>query len=156
MLAKGIRSLSTPIKVCVRNKATGIKILSVSNDLLPYKGKVATNKSVKVELKAGLSYSWCSCGLSTQQPFCDGSHRATGVTDVKPITFQVEKSGSYRLCNCKQTDSRPLCDGKHKAVDPTPAHAESSRMVAFGDSSSAVYNGVAHKLGYKPKNGGFQ
>jgi CDGSH-type Zn-finger protein len=26
-------------------------------------------------VEVGKNYSWCSCGKSEKQPFCDGSHR---------------------------------------------------------------------------------
>ena len=29
----------------------------------------------KVKVEKGKTYSWCSCGLSKKQPFCDGSHK---------------------------------------------------------------------------------
>ncbi|OXE35441.1 MAG: hypothetical protein CGW95_13775 [Phenylobacterium zucineum] len=29
-----------------------------------------------VDVEAGQDYWWCSCGLSSRQPFCDGSHKA--------------------------------------------------------------------------------
>jgi len=28
----------------------------------------------KVKVEKGKTYSWCACGLSQKQPFCDGSH----------------------------------------------------------------------------------
>ncbi|CAB3402719.1 unnamed protein product [Caenorhabditis bovis] len=144
-----------PLVSSVRGKAKGVVIQSYAADVLPYKGKPAVPKSIRVQLDAGKTYSWCSCGLSVKQPFCDGSHKIPGLTDVRPVSFQVEKSGQYSLCGCKQTDSRPLCDGNHKNVSRAPRDLEASRMVAF-DENSAVYEGVAHILGYKPKNGGFQ
>lgn len=36
--------------------------------------------------------------------------------DLRPIRFQVEKSGDFYLCNCKQTKNRPFCDGTHKSL----------------------------------------
>jgi len=38
------------------------------------KPTVAGTQPVAVELKAGKSVWWCSCGRSKNQPFCDGSH----------------------------------------------------------------------------------
>ena len=32
----------------------------------------------KVKVKKGKIYSWCTCGLSKNQPFCDNSHRKEG------------------------------------------------------------------------------
>jgi len=33
------------------------------------------NSPYKVKVEKGKTYSWCSCGLSKKQPFCDSSHR---------------------------------------------------------------------------------
>ncbi len=30
----------------------------------------------EVKLEAGITYAWCTCGLSEKQPFCDGKHKA--------------------------------------------------------------------------------
>ena len=27
-------------------------------------------------------YAWCACGESTNQPFCDGSHKGTGFSPI--------------------------------------------------------------------------
>ncbi|ETN80020.1 zinc finger CDGSH type [Necator americanus] len=139
----------------VRFKAKGVAITNPSADFLPYKGVPATNKPIKVNLESGKTYSWCACGLSRTQPFCDGTHRNEGLTTVRPVRFQVEKTGDYIMCNCKQTESRPICDGYHKQVSGAPKDLHATRFVTFGDNSP-VYDGVARKLGYKPKNGGFQ
>ena len=32
----------------------------------------------KVKVEKDKTYSWCSCGESQKQPFCDGSHRREG------------------------------------------------------------------------------
>lgn len=47
--------------------------------------KIADRKPVKVQLEAG-QHHWCACGRSTSQPFCDGSHRGTG---IKPVLCQM-------------------------------------------------------------------
>ena len=36
--------------------------------------KIAQKAPYAVEVVAGQSYYWCSCGQSKKQPFCDGSH----------------------------------------------------------------------------------
>ena len=33
-----------------------------------------------VTVEAGKRYFWCACGRSANQPFCDGSHKGTGLT----------------------------------------------------------------------------
>ena len=73
----------------------------------------ADNKPVKVELKKGESKWWCACGLSSNQPYCDGSHKST---DIIPKEFKGEKDGDAYLCNCKKTKNAPYCDGSHKDI----------------------------------------
>ena len=40
--------------------------------------KIADTKPVVLELAAG-TYWYCTCGESTNQPFCDGKHKDTGI-----------------------------------------------------------------------------
>lgn len=63
-----------------------------------------------IDLEAGKTYAWCSCGLSESQPFCDGSHKTT---DKTPMVFKNEESGTKYLCMCKKTGNAPFCDGSH-------------------------------------------
>ncbi len=70
----------------------------------------ADNKPANVSLDEGKEYFWCACGRSKKQPFCDGSHRGTGLT---PVRFVAEAGGPATLCLCKGTRNRPFCDGSH-------------------------------------------
>lgn len=74
------------------------------------KAKVAGKGPIAVEMKQGEKRAWCACGLSANQPFCDGSHRST---DFVPVIFEAEKDGKVFLCTCKQTKNPPFCDGSH-------------------------------------------
>jgi len=38
------------------------------------KPKSPQKSPYKVKVEKGKIYSWCACGLSVKQPFCDGSH----------------------------------------------------------------------------------
>nr|XP_042905334.1 CDGSH iron-sulfur domain-containing protein 3, mitochondrial isoform X2 [Parasteatoda tepidariorum] len=76
------------------------------------KGTIAKKIPTFVKLQKDKTYSWCSCGLSKKQPFCDGSHK-NDPKQLKPIRFTVEKDGKYLLCRCKQTNNRPYCDLSH-------------------------------------------
>ncbi|MCR4337861.1 MAG: CDGSH iron-sulfur domain-containing protein [Candidatus Omnitrophica bacterium] len=58
-------------------------------------------------------YSWCSCGLSQKQPFCDGSHGSTGMF---PKTVSFDKPQKVSWCTCKATSTPPFCDGTHKSI----------------------------------------
>jgi CDGSH-type Zn-finger protein len=58
--------------------------------------------------KLDKKYSWCSCGLSLTQPFCDYSHRGSA---MKPVKFELlEKAEQMVLCGCKGTKEAPFCD----------------------------------------------
>ena len=72
---------------------------------------VAQLEPFSIELVEGKKYAWCACGLSSKQPFCDGSHK---VTDIKPIVFEAEMAGLASICGCKRSDNAPYCNGRHK------------------------------------------
>jgi CDGSH iron-sulfur domain-containing protein 3 len=74
---------------------------------------VAQKAPFKVDVEAGKAYFWCACGRSQNQPFCDGSHKGTGLS---PQQYKAEETKAVWLCGCKQTRSQPLCDGSHKAL----------------------------------------
>jgi CDGSH-type Zn-finger protein len=61
-----------------------------------------------VDVTAGTTYYWCSCGLSKSQPWCDWSHLAT---DFKPFSFQAPISGEFHMCGCKKSQNKPFCYG---------------------------------------------
>jgi len=63
-------------------------------------------------------YTWCSCGYSSNQPLCDGSHNSVNVPDLKlrPVRYIPAEDMEVWLCNCKQTKNRPFCDGSHKSL----------------------------------------
>jgi len=72
---------------------------------------IADNKPVKLALEKDKKYYFCMCGLSSKQPFCDGSHKGS---DFTPMAFQCDENKDYYLCQCKHSGNKPYCDGSHK------------------------------------------
>lgn len=71
----------------------------------------ASDTPFAVAVEEGKKYSWCSCGRSGKQPFCDGSHKGS---EFSPVRFTATESKKLYFCGCKLTASQPLCDGSHK------------------------------------------
>lgn len=59
------------------------------------------------------TYWWCSCGLSKSQPFCDGSHKGTG---MNPQKVEIKEAGMVAWCACKHSRKMPFCDGAHSQL----------------------------------------
>ena len=74
--------------------------------------KIAGTKSIKLDMKPG-KYWFCTCGESSNQPFCDGSHWNT---DFKPLEFEITEEKTYAFCPCKKSSKQPFCDGSHKKL----------------------------------------
>ncbi|MCE2991482.1 MAG: CDGSH iron-sulfur domain-containing protein [Candidatus Jidaibacter sp.] len=73
--------------------------------------KIALAKSIKIKVERGKTYMWCACGLSSTQPFCDGSHTGAGIA---PIPYIAEEDKIVGFCGCKHSKLGPICDGSHK------------------------------------------
>lgn len=56
------------------------------------------------------NYAWCACGMSVNQPYCDGTHKDSAFT---PIVVKIEEKKTVAWCGCKQTKNPPYCDGSH-------------------------------------------
>jgi len=72
---------------------------------------IAGKVPLPVDVEAGKTYWWCSCGKSARQPFCDGSHKGT---DFTPVRYDATQAGKVWFCACKHSAKAPLCDGSHK------------------------------------------
>lgn len=77
------------------------------------KPTVAQKAPYKEEIKGGRIYWWCACGRSSNQPYCDGTHKGTGMAPVKVL---VDDPKEVYFCGCKNTKTPPFCDGTHKKL----------------------------------------
>jgi len=74
---------------------------------------VVFQKSPLVQNAGPGTYWWCACGLSKGQPFCDGSHKGSG---LGPMKTEVKESKAVAWCGCKHTKAAPFCDGTHATL----------------------------------------
>ena len=74
---------------------------------------IAQKAPFPVEVEAGKAYFWCTCGRSSSQPFCDGSHKET---TFQPLKYVAEADGKVFFCGCKASQNQPLCDGSHSKL----------------------------------------
>lgn len=65
---------------------------------------------ISTDLRENETYLWCSCGKSSNLPFCDGAHIGS---EFSPLSFTAKRSGKVNLCACNNTKNPPFCDGSH-------------------------------------------
>jgi CDGSH iron-sulfur domain-containing protein 3 len=71
--------------------------------VIAQKGPYVLNNEVK-------TFFWCACGKSSNQPYCDGSHKGSFFL---PVKMEILKEGKNAWCGCKHTSNPPFCDGTH-------------------------------------------
>lgn len=75
--------------------------------------KVITQKKPFVlEVEPG-KYAWCACGKSSNQPYCDGSHKGSG---YRPVIEEIAEKKKIAWCGCRHSGKVPFCDGTHKNI----------------------------------------
>ena len=81
------------------------------------------NKPFVIHVKEGETKAFCTCGLSKNGPFCDGSHKTT---DISPQVVTFDENKMVYACGCQQSSKKPYCDGTHKNIkedeSTKPAH----------------------------------
>jgi CDGSH-type Zn-finger protein/mannose-6-phosphate isomerase-like protein (cupin superfamily) len=110
---------------------------------------VARPKPCLVNVEAGRTYFWCSCGRSSKQPFCDGSHKGTEFTPIKYTAGAQDEE--LLFCGCKHTRNRPFCDGAHTNLpggspldDPLSPENRAIPVVTERDGARALLNGTCY------------
>jgi CDGSH-type Zn-finger protein len=59
--------------------------------------------------------SWCACGESKNQPYCDGSH-ARSASGRRPVAVEFAEKKQVSWCGCKRSKNAPYCDGTHRTL----------------------------------------
>jgi CDGSH-type Zn-finger protein len=70
---------------------------------------IAQRTPIVQKVEPGI-YWWCACGRSKSQPFCDGSHKGTG---LEPKEVEITEAKTVAWCACKHSKTMPFCDGTH-------------------------------------------
>jgi CDGSH iron-sulfur domain-containing protein 3 len=87
-------------------------------ETIPNKGlpRIAKKEPAGIAVETGKIYSWCSCGLTEKEPFCDSSHKIVEGMPFKSVKVTFDKAEEVWFCQCKQTKTPPFCDGSHKDI----------------------------------------
>ncbi len=87
-------------------------------ELIPNEGlpRMAICEPAGVEVESGKVYSWCSCGLSANEPLCDNSHRNIEGLPFRSVKVVFDTPQIVWFCQCKRTKTPPFCDGSHKSI----------------------------------------
>lgn len=78
--------------------------------------KIAQTAPYKISVKKGTKYSWCSCGYSSKQPFCDGKHKEFA-PEYKSVKWVADENKDIYFCGCKHAKNGSIfCDGSHSKL----------------------------------------
>ena len=69
------------------------------------------NSPIIIDETPGIK-NYCTCGESTNKPYCDGSH-SEKVTGKIPKELIVDETRRLAICDCGKTSNSPMCDGTH-------------------------------------------
>ena len=74
--------------------------------------KIFQKSPIIQDVKAG-KYWWCACGMSGNQPFCDGKHKGS---EFVPVEIEIKEDAKVAWCACKNSGNKPFCDGAHRKL----------------------------------------
>ncbi|MCR4315370.1 MAG: CDGSH iron-sulfur domain-containing protein [Planctomycetes bacterium] len=58
-------------------------------------------------------FAYCTCTKSANHPYCDGSHRGSGMF---PVKVEVKVAKKSAICGCTHSSNKPYCDGTHATL----------------------------------------
>ena len=67
----------------------------IPNENLP---RLVACEPITIKVQPGKTYSWCTCGLSATQPFCDNAHRNIEGTPYRSIKVVFDKEEEILFC----------------------------------------------------------
>ncbi len=70
------------------------------------KANIAAEEPMVVAVVPEKIYSWCTCGLSEKQPFCDGRHKTIEGMPFRSLKVQFHDPGRCLLLHV-QTNQDP-------------------------------------------------
>jgi CDGSH iron-sulfur domain-containing protein 3 len=79
--------------------------------------KIAEKFPKAVTVVKDKNYAWCTCGESTNQPFCDGKHKQIEGGTFAPLMVKFDEEKEVYFCQCKQSKNGVFCDGSHKSLE---------------------------------------
>lgn len=98
---------------------------TIPNENLPH---LAACEPAIIKVQPGKVYSWCTCGLSAVQPFCDNTHRKIEGMPYRSIKVQFDKEEEIFFCQCKRTKTPPFCDDTHLTLNRIPGTDSSGSL----------------------------
>jgi CDGSH iron-sulfur domain-containing protein 3 len=79
---------------------------------------IAGTEPVCISVAPDKNYSWCTCGLSQKQPFCDSAHKQIEGMPYRSLKVKFKASEDVWFCLCKRTKTPPFCDGSFNGCEP--------------------------------------
>lgn len=75
--------------------------------------RLSACEPVTVTVEPGKVYSWCSCGLTDKEPFCDSNHKKVEGMPFRSVKVMFREAGDVSFCRCRRTKTPPFCDDSH-------------------------------------------